>query len=138
MNAMEQREQLKHYNQKWQEDDQRWQEEIEHWQHSTQRMVALIYLLEKSLPEHSSSIEKHKKRIDEHNAEIVRYECGLDEHCLSTCPSHIELERHQKMHRKMQLRHEEMKKEHDRFSRNYQKQMQRVRELAERLLNELD
>ena len=31
-----------------------------------------------------------------------------------------------------------MKKEHERFARNYQKQMQRVRELAERLLKELD
>ncbi|MCX4188193.1 hypothetical protein [Methylophaga sp. OBS4] len=135
---MEDREYLKLTNQQWQDDDLRWQQEMAEWQHETQRLVALLYMLEKALPEHSSKLEQHKLRITHHNEELARYRCGLDANCLTTCPNHIDLKQQRKQHQLMAKRHQSMIREHEAFSKDYRNKMHKFRELAEKLLKELE
>lgn len=135
---MDDQERLRLSNEQWQHDDKDWQQEILDWEHETQRLVALLYMLEKALPEHSSSLERHKARIDKHNEDLTRYRCGLDKNCMPDCPSHIELEKQKQLHKIMARNHQDMLHEHQRFSKEYNSKMRRFRELAERLLRELD
>ena len=134
---MDEREQLKLNNQFWQKDETLWQQEIDDWEHATQRLVALVYLLEKTLPEHTSGLEKHKQRIEQHKQQLIQYECGLDEQCMTTCPSHIDLKEHKTMQKRMGQVHQDMSEAHQLFAKQYQQKMKRVRDLAERLLGEL-
>ncbi|MCX4193271.1 hypothetical protein [Methylophaga sp. OBS1] len=134
---MDEQEKLRLINDQWQQDDERWRQEIEDWQHETQRLVALLYMLEKALPEQSSKLDIHKARIDKHNEDLNRYRCGLEKQCPPACPSHIDIEKNKRLHKMMALNHEDMQREHKTFSREYHKKMRRFRELAERLMNEL-
>ncbi|WP_438971874.1 hypothetical protein [Methylophaga sp.] len=129
---------LKQKNQQWQEDDKRWQKDIDDWQRETKRLIAFLYMMEKALPEHSSKLEQHKQRIDKHNDELTRYQCGLDEHCLPSCPSHIDITKQRVLHKKMEKLHQSMAEEHEQFSIDYLQKMQIFRELTQRLMDELD
>lgn len=135
---MNEQEQLRLSNDKWQQDNQRWQSEMQDWQRETQRLVGLLYMLEKALPEHSSQLDKHKARIDEHDQDLRRYRCGLEKNCMPECPSRIELDKLQHLHQVMAHSHKEMAREHDRFSKDYNRKMRRFRDLAERLQKELE
>lgn len=134
---MKNRGELQQFNQQWQRDDTRWREEIESWEREIQRMVALLYLLEKNLPDYSSSLEAHKARIDSHNKEILECGCGLDPRCPHDCPSHIDMAANDINHTMLAQRHEMVAEDHARFRREYQLKMDKVRELARRLLGEL-
>ena len=135
---MDEQEQLRISNDEWQQDDQRWQQEIENWEHETQRLVAFLYMLEKALPEHSSRLDRHKARIDMHNEDLHRYRCGLDKECMPECPSRIDLDKLKQLHHIMGCSHQEMAREHEAFAKDYRRKMRRFRDLAERLLSELE
>lgn len=121
----------------WQQDDKHWQQEISDWLHQTQRLVALLYMLEKSLPEHSSQLDQHKSRIDRHNEELRRYSHGVSENGYPGAAA-MELQQYQQLHEIMQMNHKDMRLEHERFSKEYRNKMRQFRELAERLIQELD
>ncbi len=135
---MDDREQLRLSNEQWQQDDADWQQEIQFWQQETQRLVALLYMLEKTLPEHSSKLQLHKARIDRHNKDLTLYHCGLEKNCLPDCPSHISLEKQKQLHKIMEKNHQDMRREHAAFSKEYRKKMRRFRELAQQLMQELE
>lgn len=125
-------------NAQWQQDHKRWQREIEDWRQETQRLVALVYLLEKTLPDHSSKLERHKGRIDKHNDELNSYRCGLETQCLPACPSRIETEKLKQLHYRVEHHHRDMRNEHESLSEAHHNKMRRFRELAERLICELE
>jgi phosphoenolpyruvate carboxylase len=120
----------------WQRDDERWQQEISDWLHQTQRLVALLYMLEKVLPEHSSQLDQHKVRIDRHNEELSHYRHGLEK--VSQRLATTEFDQQQQLHVIMGMNHHDMRREHEKFSKDYRNKMQQFRDLAQRLLNELD
>lgn len=123
-------------NKHWHEEHLAWLQEVEQWQHETRRLLALLYLLERALPEHSSILNKHAAVIEKHEQLVNSYECGLDENCLSTCPSFITQEQHQEMHKTLSTLHEDAKQEHLLLKSTYSKEMERFRSLALKLLNE--
>ena len=124
--------------QNWQHDDMHWQQEISDWLHQTQRLVALLYMLEKVLPEHSSQLDQHKLRIDRHNEELTKYRRGMEASSRSGHLASSELNQQKQLHDIMAMNHKDMRREHDSFSKDYRGQMRQFRDLAERLLNELD
>lgn len=135
---MDEQTQLRLSNDQWQQDDDQWQREIQDWQRETQRLVALLYMLEKALPEHSTRLDRHKARIDKHQHDLMRYRCGLEEQCLPDCPSRINLDKQKHLHKIMARNHRDMQQEHEHFSRDYLNKMQRFRDLAQRMLDELN
>lgn len=135
---MDEREQLKLSNRHWQDDDKHWQQEIYDWQHETQRLVALLYMMEKALPEHSLKLEKHKHRIDSHNEELTRYYRALETKSATSNSNVSDISQQRKIHERMDKSHSTMRREHNKFSQEYQQKMQRFRVLAQRLIDELE
>ncbi len=135
---MKRKEQIRDSNDNWLEEDQCWQKELLDWQYENQRLVALLYMLEKALPERSTKLDIHKARIDKHNEDLSFYRCELDEHCVPDCTSITELEKQNQIHKIIAHSHEQMKSEHETFSEEYFIKMHRFRELAARLMHELD
>lgn len=135
---MDERKQLKLSNQHWQDDDSRWQQEIYDWQHETQRLVALLYMMEKALPEHSLKLEQHKHRIDRHNQDLSHYYRGLVSLNTLDDSNVSDISQQRKIHDRMEKSHSAMRKEHDKFSQEYQKKMSHFRDLAQRLIDELE
>lgn len=128
--------QLKQDNHNWQDEHDHWTKEIAFWQHQTQRLVALLYKLERSLPEHSSKLERHKDRIESYNEKLVRYECGLDEHCMPTCPSHIPFDEQRRFHDELERLHAEVRDEHEQLRTTYLEEMKQFHTLVATLLKE--
>lgn len=122
----------------WQRDDLLWQQDIANWLHHTQRLVAILYLLEKALPEHSSQLDQHKSRIDDHNALLNHHRQKLEVTCRNSNVSESDLKQHKKMHEVMAKNHHKMQLEHDKLSKDYLSKMQQFGKLAERLHDELD
>ena len=125
-------------NEKWHQDHLVWNHEVEQWQHETQRLLALLYLLERALPEHSSTLNKHAALIASHEQQVNKYECGADERCPPTCPNYISPEQQAEFHRTLSRLHEEAKQEHLALKHSYSAEMEKFRSLASKLLNECE
>jgi len=123
-------------NKHWHEDHLVWIQEVEQWQHDTRRLLALLYLLERALPEHSSILSKHSALIKKHEQQVSNHECGLDESCLSSCPSFIPQEKQIEFHQALSKLHEEAKQEHLKLKHTYLEEMNRFKSLILKLLNE--
>jgi hypothetical protein len=127
---------LREENKYWHEDHLTWIQEVEQWQHETRRLLALLYLLERALPEHSSILNKHATLIEKHEQQVNNYECGLDEHCTPNCPSFITQEQQTEFHQTLSKLHDEAKQEHLKLKRSYSEKMDRFRSLVLALLEE--
>lgn len=135
---MNTKEQLRTSNDDWLEEDQLWQKELSDLQYENQRLVALLYMLEKALPEQSTKLNIHKARIDKHNEDLTFYRSEMDQQCPPDCTSVTELGKQNQLHKIMAHSHEQMKSEHESFSEDYLIKMQRFRELAARLMHEIE
>ncbi len=71
---------LQEENKRWHEEHLAWMQEAEQWQHETRRLLALLYLLERALPEHSSLLNKHAILIADNEQLLSSSECDIDEH----------------------------------------------------------
>ncbi len=141
LSQAEGRQDVEHWRQEiqnWHYDDAHWQQEISDWLHQTQRLVALLYMLEKALPEHSSQLDLHKLRIDRHNEELTKYRHGIEATRRSADLPSGELNQQKQLHDIMAMNHLDMRREHESFSKDYRGKMRQFRDLAERLLKELD
>lgn len=127
---------LQDENKRWHEDHLAWTQEAEQWQHNTRRLLALLYLLERALPEHSSILNKHAILIEEHEQQVNNYECSLDEHCIATCPSFSTPEQQMEFHQTLSALHEEVKLQHLKLRQTYSEEMDRFKSLALKLLKE--
>lgn len=134
---MDEREIIRQKNKQWQQDNVHWQKEIRTWQHDTQRLVALLYMLEKTLPEQSSWLAQHKARIDKHNDDLTRYSSNLDKQYLPDSTSPVELDKQQSLHKLMQQSHYKMRTVHESLHKEYLNKMQQVRDLAQRFIDEV-
>jgi hypothetical protein len=127
---------LREENKYWHEDHLTWIQEVEQWQHETRRLLALLYLLERALPEHSSTLNKHASLIEKHEQQVNNYECGLDEHCPPNCPSFITQEQQMEFHQTLSKLHDEAKQEHLKLKRTYSEEMDKFKSLVLELLKE--
>jgi hypothetical protein len=133
---MESKKTFREENKYWHEDHLTWIQEVEQWRHDTRRLLALLYLLERALPEHSSTLNKHATLIGKHEQLVNSYECGLDEHCITTCPSFITQEQQAEFHQTLPKLHDEVKQEHLKLKQAYSEEMDRFKSLALKLLSE--
>lgn len=125
-------------NQHWHKDHMQWIADIELWQKETHRLVALLYRLEKAIPEHSSKLQKHLDLIEQHEQKITQYQDGRDQRYLDKEPDLVSMERQQEFYRAWSKLHEETKKQHDELKQSYLKEMNSFRDLAQALLDEAD
>ena len=127
---------LKEENERWHQEHATWVGEAEHWQHETQRLVALLFMLDRAIPEHTAMLIKHVSLIEQHEQLVKCYECGLDERCFPTCPDFKSSKEHVDIHQKLVDLHAETKQEHLLLKKLIDKEMARFRSLARELLNE--
>ncbi len=127
---------LKDDNKQWHEDHALWIKETKLWQHDIERLLALLYLLERALPEHSLSLTRHTVLIDEHEQLVSRYECGMDERCIPTCPAFKSLEEQTEFHQKLSKLHVDAKRQHLDIKQRYAEEMEKFRVLAKQLFDE--
>lgn len=123
-------------NKHWHEEHLVWIQEVEQWQHETRRLLALLYLLERALPEHSSMLNKHSALIEKHEQLVNSYECGLNPRCIPTCPNFVTQEQHMEIYQTLSTLHEEAKQKHSSLKITYSEEMERFRALASKLLDE--
>ncbi|MFT7413670.1 MAG: hypothetical protein ACI9FO_000321 [Methylophagaceae bacterium] len=125
------KENLQEENTRWHEEHSTWIQETELWQHETRRLLALLYLLERALPEHSSMLKKHAILIAKNERQLSSYECDIDENT-----DVISQEKHTKFHQKLSNIHEEAKQEHLKLKHTYTQEMGKFKSLVLKLLNE--
>lgn len=119
---------------RWQHDYLLWQQQIAFWQHEIQRLVALLYLLEKSLPTQTLELDRHKERIAQHNAEICAQSRIMD-----TEDDGDVIQHHYRYRIKsMETRHQNIRCDHQRIRAMYERQFEAFRELATKLIIELE
>lgn len=123
-------------NRHWHEDHALWKKETEIWQHEIEKLVALLYLLERALPEKSSLLKLHSTLIDEHEQQVTSYECGMDERCFADCPTYKSAEQQAQFHQKLAELHQQVKTQHLKLKQNYSAEMEKFRLLAQQLLDE--
>lgn len=134
---MDELQQLKTESERWRADHLRWLADADYWTHHTQRLVAVLHKLERSLPEHSAKLDQHVGLIIKHEESINRYECGLEPNCMATCDSHIDLEQQREFHNKLRKLHLKMQQQHQQFSEQYKNQMANFYQQAQLLMQEL-
>jgi len=129
---------LQDENKHWHQDHALWIKETEQWQHETEKLVALLYLLERALPEKTSALTQHVTLIDEHEKQVTNYECGMDEQCLPACPTYKTDEQQLQFHQSLSELHERVKQHHLSLKQNYSVEMEKFRNLAQQLLDECE
>jgi hypothetical protein len=125
------KERLQEENKRWHEEHLAWIQEAEQWQHDTRRLLALLYLLERALPEHTSMLNKHAILISKNEQQLLDYECGFDEHI-----GVITQEQNTEFHQGLSKLHKEAKQEHLKLKHTYSEEMDRFKSLALKLLEE--
>jgi len=118
-------------NKRWHEEHLAWIQEAEHWQHETRRLLALLYLLERALPEHTSMLNKHAILIAENEQKLNSYECDFDEYS-----GVITQEKNTEFHQGLSELHEEARQEHLKLKHTYSEEMVRFKSLVLKLLEE--
>jgi hypothetical protein len=98
------KENLQEQNTRWHEEHSTWIQETEQWQNETRRLLALLYLLERALPEHSSMLKKHAILIAKNERQLSSYEWDIDENADDTSQ-----QQHTQFHQKLSNIHEEAK-----------------------------
>ena len=134
---MDELQQLKAESEQWRADHLRWLADADSWTHHTQRLIAILHKLERSLPEHTAKLDQHVELIMQHQETINRYECGLDPNCLSSCGSYINLEKQRAFHDRLRKLHHKMQLHHQQFSEEYKKQMAIFYQQAQQLMQEI-
>jgi len=129
---------LKDENKHWHQEHLLWMKETKQWQHETEKLVALLYLLERALPEQSSALTQHVTLIDGHERQVTNYECGMDEHCLPACPTYKTAEQQASFHQNLAELHERVKQHHLVLKQSYSAEMEKFRTLAKQLLDECE
>lgn len=120
----------------WHKQHEEWVAEVQVWQRETERLAALLYLLDRALPEHKALLDKHIFLIDRHNEMLERYECGTNTHCLASCSDYKNEQQQLAFQQELQRLYDEVEHEHKRLKREYQQGMQRFYELARHLFND--
>jgi hypothetical protein len=123
-------------NQHWHEEHVQWIADIELWQQETHRLVALLYRLEKAIPEHSSKLQDHIALIEKHEQKITQYQGGPDQQYLDKEPDFISIERQHEFYKALSKLHEETKQQHAELKHSYVTEMEDFRDLAKALLAE--
>ncbi len=123
-------------NEQWHRDHELWAEEVKLWQHESERLVAMLYRIERAIPDHSSLLEQHKSLIEEHEQRVISYECGIDEHCIKTCPDYKTPEQQRHFHKDLSEVHEKTRRQHDKIKQLYSTEMKKFRALLLELLEE--
>lgn len=126
-----------HENKQWQRDHALWSQEVRFWQHETERLVAMLYLIERAIPDHASLLDQHISMVDKHEQRIISYECcGIDRYCLETSPDYKTLKQQLCCHDELSKVHEQMRLEHQKIKELYSTEMKRFRTLLLKLLEE--
>ncbi len=117
----------------WHNEHRKWKKDIVGWQKKQRRIEAILYQLERELPDYrevathlSDVIEDHETRLSEHEKLLAGYL-----NCNETDPvkwTEVDVE-----HRKQAQLHAEVKEEHDAFRAAYLTAMKKVERLVKRL-----
>jgi hypothetical protein len=129
---------LKTQNKDWHEEHAEWVEESLYWQGKTRRLVAILYKLERTLPEHSLTLTRHVAIVKEHEQLVAEYESGLNEECYPRCPGFNSEDALEKMHERLCEMHDKTELTHRTLRKNYETEMVSFRALAEKLLDVTD
>jgi len=127
---------LQDENKHWHQDHALWIKETEQWQHETERLVALLYLLERALPEHSSVLAQHAALIEQHERKMTNYERGMNENALATSPDFTLSEQQTEFHQGLAELHDLVKQHHLDLKQTYSGEMEKFRCLLRQLLDE--
>ncbi len=118
---------------KWQGEHRKWKKDIVGWQKKQRRIEALLYQLERELPDYrevavylSDVIEEHETRLSEHEKLLARYL----EHDETDPARWRELDME---HGKQAKLHAKVQEEHDAFRAAYLAAMTKVERLVKRL-----
>lgn len=124
-------------NKSWHQDHAAWVNEVEQWQHDTNRLVALLYQLERSLPEHTAMLVKHVSLIEQHEKLINTYEyVDADGGGLHSYAESKSLQQQAESHHKLSCLHDEVRQEHMVLKKNYTEEMKKFKLLLGKLLKE--
>lgn len=122
---------LREVNTHWHNEYLGWMQEAKQWQHETQRLLALLYLLERALPEHSSRLNKHAAFIADNEQQLSNYECEIDNPTCGTSQGH-----HAEIQQRLSKLHQKAKQEHLELKHAYSKEMDSFKLLVLKLLKE--
>ncbi len=116
----------------WHDEHREWKRDIVGWLKKQRRLEAMLYQLERELPDYrevaahlSDVIEDHEIRLSEHEKLLIRY---LDSEVDPAKWKKLDAE-----HSKQAKLHAEAKEEHDAFRAAYLAAMKRVDRLVKRL-----
>jgi len=129
---------LKEEKQHWHEDHLHWIADIEQWQQETHRLVALLYRLEKAIPEHASKLQRHLVLIEKHEQKITEYQGGRDQRYLADGDDSVSIGRQLEFYKTLKNLHNEAKQQHLELKQSYADEMEQFRNLALALLAETD
>ena len=127
---------LKEENEHWHQDHLMWMTEIKQWQNEAERLVALLYLLERALPEHSVMMQKHTAMIADHEKQIRYYDDRMDEDYLSSSRDCEIAQGEIELHQNLAKQHADIKQQHLKMKQMYLNEMEKFKSLIKNLLDE--
>jgi hypothetical protein len=122
-------------NEEWHEEHAEWTKETLHWQQQTRRLIAILYQLERALPEHSLTLTRHVAMVKEHQRLVEGYESELDKEFEPKYPDSHSKDKLEKMHLILCKMHDKTERDHKRLSADYAKSLAEFRALAQKLLD---
>ena len=127
---------IKAENKRWHQEHTVWMKEVAKWRHETQRMVALLSLVERALPDHSIMLKKHEFLIMDHEKHMQCDDCGLDERCFPTCPTYQSPQQIEALHQRLANSHASSKHQHHVMKQTFADEIEKFRSLVKNLLKE--
>ncbi len=121
---------IREQSQHWHKQHAQWVDDVHRWQRETKYATALLFQLERALPDHTRRLSEHLKLIDKHENIVKSYEC-LTEH------PDFKTEKGQEETRLQfcQL-HRDVEQEHEKLEQQYSQGLESFRALAKRLVDE--
>ncbi len=129
-------EQMHRDNRRWRGEHARWQEEIRHWQQEANRLTAVLFRLERAIPEYGDTLKDHAFEILQHDLGLRHHERKLAAVLRHKAGNPVSREILQDEHREQANLHRDVRRQHQEMRRLHQEAIDEIRRLT-RLADEI-
>jgi len=117
-------------NQQWRDEHARWHAEIQVWQKEANRLTAVLFRLERAVPEYGDTLKHHAFSILQHDLRLRHHEKKLASTLHNGPPREITREILQTEHREQADHHRQVRQEHEEMRRIHQEAILEIRRLT--------
>ncbi|HEB95600.1 MAG TPA: hypothetical protein ENI96_04115 [Sedimenticola thiotaurini] len=117
-------------NQRWRREHARWQDDVRQWQQESNRLSAVLFRLERAIPDYGDTLKDHAFAILQHDLRLRHHEQKLSASLDNGPPREITREILVAEHREQADHHRGVRRQHENMKKLHREAIREIRRLT--------